>query len=235
MVAAAADTPTLSVIIPALNEAASLADTLACLQAMRARGHEVIVVDGGSRDATVDLGRHGADQVINSPPGRARQMNRGAQVARGDFLWFLHADTRVPTHADGLIASALTSSGHCWGRFDVRLADDSVLLSWVARLMNLRSRLSGIATGDQGMFMTRVAYEQIGGFEDIPLMEDVAASRALRRQSAPATLRTSLLTSARRWREHGIIRTIVTMWGLRLAYFLGVPAQRLARYYSAHS
>ena len=235
MAVVAAERPALSIIIPALNEAENLPDTLACLQPMRARGQEVIVVDGGSRDTSIETARHVADQVIGSARGRARQMNRGAQFARGEILWFLHADTRVPEHADGAILSAVASTGRCWGRFDVQVADASLLLAWVTRLMNLRSRLTGIATGDQGMFMTRAAFEQMGGFEEIPLMEDIAASRCLRRQSPPAALHDTLLTSARRWRRHGVIRTIVTMWALRLAYFLGVPAQRLARYYPVHS
>ena len=235
MVAAAADPPVLSVVIPALNEAACLAATLYPLQAMRRRGHEVIVVDGGSHDATVRRAERLADRVIESPRGRARQMNAGARVARGELLWFLHADTRTPAQADALIIGALTADGHDWGRFDIELADGSVLLGWVARMMNLRSRLTGIATGDQGLFMTRAAFEHIGGFENIPLMEDIAASKALRRLSPPARLQACLQTSARRWRRHGIIRTIVTMWGLRLAYSLGVPSHRLARYYQPHS
>ncbi|MGB5260666.1 MAG: TIGR04283 family arsenosugar biosynthesis glycosyltransferase [Gammaproteobacteria bacterium] len=235
MAVVAADRPRLSIVIPALDEAACLGDTLSCLQAMRARGHEVILVDGGSQDATVHLAGQAVDRVIHSRRGRARQMNAGAHDASGDILWFLHADTRAPDNADQLIVEALTSDAHCWGRFDVELADRSLLLRGVARLMNLRSRLTGIATGDQGMFMTRAAFARIGGFEDMPLMEDIAASRALRRISPPAALRTTLPTSTRRWRRHGIVKTIVAMWGLRLAYFLGVPTQRLARYYSPHS
>lgn len=234
MAAAAADRPVLSIVIPALNEAACLDVTLACLQPMRARGHEVIVVDGGSHDATVQLAGQAADRVISSRRGRARQMNTGAQVATGDVLWFVHADTRTPDNADQLIITALASRRHDWGRFDVELDDAGLLLGWVARFMNLRSRLTGIATGDQGMFMTRAAYERIGGFEDIPLMEDISASRALRRRTRPLVPQTRLLTSARRWRRQGIIKTILTMWGLRLAYYLGVPSQRLARYYALH-
>jgi rSAM/selenodomain-associated transferase 2 len=233
--AVAADRPRLSIVIPALNEAASLSATLSCLQALRARGHEIIVVDGDSHDATVHLAEQASDRVIHSSRGRARQMNAGAQQATGDILWFLHADTRAPDNADQLIIRALTSGTHCWGRFDVALDDHSRLLGWVARLMNLRSRLTGMATGDQGIFVTQAAFAGIGGFEDVPLMEDIAASRALRRRSPPAALRTTLLTSTRRWRRHGIVKTIVAMWGLRLAYFLGVPTQRLARYYSPHS
>ena len=235
MAAAAADSPRISVIIPALNESAHLQATLECLQDLRGRGHEIIVVDGGSSDATMSLARAAADRVICSGRGRARQMNAGAEIAGGDSFWFLHADTRVPKDADRLINAALGSGNHSWGRFDVRLDDDGRLLRLVARLMNLRSRLTGIATGDQGLFMTRTAFVHIGGFEDIPLMEDIAASRVLRRLSRPATPRARLQTSARRWRRHGVFRTVLTMWSLRLGYFLGVPAQRLARFYSVHS
>jgi rSAM/selenodomain-associated transferase 2 len=233
--AVAADQARLSVIIPALNEADCISATLDCLQPLRARGHEVIVVDGGSCDATVSLAKQAADSVVHADRGRARQMNAGAQHAGGDIFWFLHADTRPPAGADQLIMSALAAGAHCWGRFDVVLADTSLLLACVARTMNLRSRLTGIATGDQGIFMTRSAYDRIGGFEDIPLMEDIAASRALKRLSRPATLNTSLRTSVRRWRRHGVIRTIFTMWCLRLGYFLGVPVRHLARYYTLHT
>ncbi|MDH5470227.1 MAG: TIGR04283 family arsenosugar biosynthesis glycosyltransferase, partial [Gammaproteobacteria bacterium] len=167
--------------------------------------------------------------------GRARQMNAGAAIASGDIYWFLHADTLAPEDADKRILAAFVSGQRQWGRFDVALPGNDVLLRLVARLMNLRSRLSGVATGDQGLFMTRSAFERIGGFEDIPIMEDIAASRALKRISRPVALRTALLTSDRRWYRHGIIRTITTMWALRLAYFMGVPPWRLARYYSSHS
>ena len=231
-VAAVADRPRLSVIIPALNEAGCIDDTLASLQPLRRRGHEIIVVDGGSSDATAVLAARSADRVIQAARGRARQMCAGARIAGGEVFWFVHADTRVPPDADGLILDALTGGKHCWGRFDVTLDGGGPLLACVGWSMNLRSRLTGIATGDQGMFMTRAAYDRIGGFPDIPLMEDIAASRALRRLSRPVALQAALQTSARRWRRHGVLRTIVTMWALRLAYFLGVPARRLARYYA---
>lgn len=235
MVAAAVEYRQISVIVPALNESAHIAATLARLQSMRRRGHEVIVTDGGSSDATALLAGPSADQVIVAERGRARQMNAGAAIASGDIYWFLHADTLAPEDADKRILAAFVSGQRQWGRFDVALPGSNVLLRLVARLMNLRSRLSGVATGDQGLFMTRSAFERIGGFEDIPIMEDIAASRALKRISRPVALRTALLTSDRRWFRHGIIRTITTMWALRLAYFMGVPPRRLARYYSSHS
>ena len=232
--AAADDGARISVIVPALNEAEQIGETLDSLQPMRERGHEIILVDGGSQDATISLAAGLVDQVIESASGRARQMNAGAQCAAGDVFWFLHADTRVPADADARIIAALRNGQRCWGRFDVELRDRSGLLRIVAFFMNLRSRLSGIATGDQGMFMTRTAFHSIGGFDDIPIMEDIDASRALGQLSRPLALRATLSTSARRWRSAGIVRTILTMWALRLAYFSGVPAGRLARYYRAH-
>lgn len=235
MAAVAADHTRLSVIIPVLNEAECITETVGRLQSMRARGHEVIVVDGGSTDSTVALVKQSADRLIRADRGRARQMNAGARNASGDIFWFLHADTRVPDNADEQILSALATGMNCWGRFDITLADSGVLLACVARAMNLRSRLTGIATGDQGIFMTRSAYERIGGFEDIPLMEDIAVSRVLGKLSRPAALRTALATSTRRWRRYGVVRTVVTMWGLRLGYFIGIPPHRLSRFYAAHS
>lgn len=235
MVVAADERRQISVIVPALNEAPHISATLARLRLLRKRGHEVIVIDGGSGDDTPALAGPLADRVIIGERGRARQMNAGAAVADGDIYWFLHADTLAPLDADKLILAALASAKHQWGRFDVVLPGNNLLLRLVARLMNLRSRLSGVATGDQGLFITRSAFERIGGFEDIPIMEDIAASRALKRMSRPVGLHTPLLTSDRRWFQHGIIRTIATMWALRFAYFLGVPPWRLARYYSNHS
>ncbi len=223
---------TLSIVIPALNEAATLSATLQRLQGMRGRGHELIVVDGGSTDGTAALAAPLVDRVVMSPRGRARQLNAGAAAARGDVLWFLHADTLAPEEADGDIADALTA-GRVWGRFDVHLSGRHLLLKVVARLMNLRSCLSGIATGDQGIFVARVAFNRVGGFPDQPLMEDIALSRTLKRHAGrPACLSARpLVTSSRRWEQHGVVRTIVLMWGLRLAYALGVSPARLARLY----
>lgn len=231
---AAGEPGPISIIIPALNEAGTLGPTLQALQPLQRHGHEVIVVDGGSHDNTVSESRPYADRVLHSPPGRAQQMQTGALAARGRVLWFLHADTRVPANALAGIADALQAGRHAWGRFDIRFADTSPLLRLVAGLANLRSRLSGIATGDQGIFVTRELFEQVHGFPPIPLMEDIALSRMLKAHSRPACLRQQLTTSARRWRQHGVIRTIVLMWSLRLGYFLGMSPDTLARYYPTH-
>ena len=221
----------ISVIVPALNEAAAIADMLVPLQRARAAGHEVIVVDGGSTDTTIEHAQPLADRVITSPAGRARQMNAGAAVASGDILWFLHADTLAPGDATDALCAALADGKRCWGRFDVRLSGSRWPFRIIERAMNLRSCLTQIATGDQGIFVTRVAFDAIGGFADIPLMEDIALSKRLRRRSAPACLTARLVTSSRRWEQNGILRTVLLMWRLRLAYFLGAnPATLAARY-----
>lgn len=221
----------LSIVIPALNEAAGIVATLQALAPLRERGAEVIVVDGGSRDATAELARPLADRVIDGPRGRARQMNAGAAAASSSSLLFLHADTRLPDRADALIARALATDPLAWGRFDVRIDGRSRLFPVIAALMNRRSRWSGIATGDQAMFMTRAAFEAAGGFPDQPLMEDIELSSRLKRLRAPVCLRERVITSGRRWEQRGVWRTIVLMWRLRLLYALGVSADRLAAWY----
>jgi rSAM/selenodomain-associated transferase 2 len=231
MTVAAAETGLISIIVPALNEAGGIKQMLQDLQAMRHRGHEIIVVDGGSSDNTAALCAPLADRVLTTAAGRARQMQAGAALARGSVLWFLHADTRAPQQADRAIHAALRGGDHHWGRFNVRFSEPGVLLGVVATLMNLRSRLTRIATGDQGIFVTRELFERVGGFPQMPLMEDIAFSRRLRSRSRPVCLRECLITSARRWRHHGAVRTIILMWSLRLAYFLGVSPMRLARHY----
>jgi rSAM/selenodomain-associated transferase 2 len=223
----------LSIVVPTLNEAGALPALLADLGRLRTPGDEIVVVDGGSSDGTPALAAALADRVLSATPGRASQMNAGAAVARGDTLWFVHADSRVPADARDAIAAAL-DTGASWGRFDVRLSGTRPLLRLVEALMNLRSRASGIATGDQGIFVRRTAFEAVGGFPPIPLMEDIAISRALKRRGRPRCVaRPRLLTSSRRWEQRGIWRTILLMWRLRLAYALGADPGRLARRYSA--
>lgn len=220
----------LSVVIPTLNEAAHLGALLADLAPSRRAGHELILVDGGSDDGTCAGAVHLVDRLLQAPRGRASQMNAGARAASGEVLWFLHADTRLPPGAPAALLAACRE-GAVWGRFDVRLSGRPRVLRLVERLMNLRSRLTGIATGDQGIFVTRAAYERAGGFPDIPLMEDIALSRALRRQARPACLRERIVASSRRWETQGPVRTILLMWRLRLAYALGADPRRLARRY----
>lgn len=220
----------ISVVVPVLNEAGRIVETLDALQAMRGRGHEVVIADGGSADGTTELARPLADRLVSSPRGRARQMNAGARAASGDVLWFLHADTVAMPEADRLILEALGQTGN-WGRFDVRLSGRHRMLRVVETMMNLRSCLTGIATGDQGVFVRRGIFDAVAGFADIPLMEDIALSRRLKRYGRPACVRGRLTTSSRRWERNGVARTIAVMWWTRLAYFLGADPGKLAQAY----
>lgn len=224
------NTPALSIIIPVLNEATGLVPVLERLQGFRRQGTEVIVVDGGSTDGTAERARALADGVTSSRRGRGRQMNAGAALATGDVLLFLHADTLLPSAAPSLIVAAI-DDGACWGRFDVRIEGSIRGLGLVAYMMNWRSRLTGIATGDQAIFVTREAFQRHGGFPAIPLMEDIVFSGWMREEARPACLKAKVTTSGRRWEKDGLIRTILTMWWLRLRFFLGASPTDLARAY----
>jgi rSAM/selenodomain-associated transferase 2 len=221
----------LSIIMPVLDEGEGIAAALDALVDLRALGTEVIVVDGGSRDATVQRARMRADRVISTSRGRALQMNAGAEKSSGDVLLFLHADTRLPADAEHIVLNGLQRSGRTWGRFDVKIDGRNPLLAVIARLMNIRSRLTGIATGDQAIFVRREAFRAAGGFTAIPLMEDIALSKRLKRVSRPLCLRECVVTSGRRWENHGVLNTMLLMWRLRLAYFFGADPQALARRY----
>jgi len=220
------DAQRLSVVVPALNEAHGIGAALHALAPLRARGHEVIVVDGGSADGTREIAAPLCDAALVAPRGRALQMNAGARAARGDAFVFLHADTRLPEDADKEIVICLER--HLWGRFDVSIEGRHALLPVIAAAMNLRSRLTGIATGDQAIFVRREAFV---GFPEIALMEDVAFSKAMKRRGPPACLRSRVLTSGRRWESRGVLRTVALMWRLRLMYFLGARTEALARRY----
>jgi len=222
--------PALSIVIPALNEAEGIEATLQALQPLRLRGVELVLADGGSSDATQTLARPWVDAVVDAPRGRALQMNAGAARARADALLFLHADTRLPPLGDVLVLQALAGAA-CWGRFDVRIEGRPWMLRVVAALMNLRSRASGIATGDQAIFVTREAFERVGGFPVQPLMEDIEISRRLKRLGRPVCLGARVCTSGRRWEQRGVWRTIVLMWRLRWRYWRGESAARLAQAY----
>ncbi len=230
--AAAVNSQQISIIIPVLNEAGYVGALCDALQPLRQRGHEVILVDGGSTDQTIAIAQSQTDKVVSAPRGRALQMRAGAAAARGSIFWFLHADSDFPEKADQLILAALENHGAQWGRFDIALSDRHPMLACVAFMMNLRSSLTSIATGDQGIFVRRSLYQQVGGIPSIPLMEDIAFSRTLKENSRPVCVGEPLISSARRWNKHGIPRTIVTMWGLRLAYYCGVSPQHLEKYYA---
>jgi rSAM/selenodomain-associated transferase 2 len=221
-----------SIVLPVLNEAQGIGAALALLQPLRALGHEVILADGGSTDATCAVAKPLCDRVIAAPRGRGAQMNAGAASAHGNVLLFLHADTRLPGQALQAVVEGLEHSGCAWGRFDVRINGRPSLLRVIAMMMNLRSRLTGIATGDQAIFVRADALRALGGFDEIPLMEDIAFSRRAKRAlGRPLCLRESVETSGRRWETYGVWRTILLMWRLRLAYFCGAdPAALAIRY-----
>jgi rSAM/selenodomain-associated transferase 2 len=219
-----------SLIVPVLNEAQAIACALQGLAELRAQGAQVIVVDGGSSDATLEHCKGLVDLVLIGPRGRARQMNFGAERAAGSTLLFLHADTRLPGAALMLVQRAL-HAGHDWGRFDVSIEGRSPLFPMIATLMNWRSRLTGIATGDQAIFVRRDVFEALGGFPDQPLMEDIELSKRLRRRGSPACIAQRVVTSGRRWEQHGVWRTIALMWRLRFLYWCGVSADQLAKDY----
>jgi rSAM/selenodomain-associated transferase 2 len=222
--------PRISAVIPCLDEAAICVPRLAALQSLRREGHELILVDGGSCDGTVELSRPLVDMALPSAPGRALQMNLGAGAAAGDVLWFLHLDTVFPEGAFGqVLREALDGPG--WGRFEVRLSGSRPVYRVIERMMNLRSRLTGMVTGDQGMFVRRDLFEQVGGFPEIALMEDLAISKRLGGIARPACIRSRVVTSCRRWERDGVWRTIGLMWFLRAAYFFGADPDRLARLY----
>ena len=231
--------PRVSMVVPLRNEAQAMPALLAHLAALQDDGVQVILVDGGSSDATVSMAEGAGFKVLHSAPGRARQMNAGAAGATGEVLLFLHADTRLPPGALAALAALAPSAadaanrpGALWGRFDVRISGRPALLRVVAALMNARSRLTGIATGDQAIFVRQAVFSQIGGFAPLALMEDIELSRRLKRLSPPLCLRLKVTTSGRRWEQRGVWRTIFLMWRLRFAYWRGVPADQLARDYA---
>lgn len=221
----------LSIIVPVLNESAQLPDLLAHLRAQARHGTELIFADGGSNDGSAEMVAGAGFTLVRTAPGRARQMNAGAALATGDVLLFLHADTRLPPEAGTAIARALESKRHAWGRFDVHIVGRAPMLRVISHLMNLRSRLTGIATGDQALFMTRQAFDTAGGFPDQLLMEDIEICKRLRALTRPACIGHRVQTSGRRWETRGVWRTMALMWRLRWDYWRGVPAEQLAKLY----
>jgi rSAM/selenodomain-associated transferase 2 len=220
----------LSIVIPVLDEAPRIGAQLQQLQLLRQNNVELTVVDGGSSDGSAQAAAPLADQVLLAPRGRARQMNAGAAASHGRVLLFLHADTTLPRNAAGAVLEAI-DAGARWGRFDVRIDGRHPMLRIVERMMNWRSRLTGIATGDQAIFVRRDLFEHVGGFPELPLMEDIRFSALLKRQAAPACLTETVTTSGRRWQKHGVLRTVLLMWWLRAAFFCGADPARLARQY----
>lgn len=220
----------ISVVVPILNEERTIAALLRAL--MQLKPHELILVDGGSSDGTRAICRQFGVEVLTSPRGRAAQMNYGARRATGDVLLFLHADTRLPPTAFDDIRDALGDPRFVGGRFDIQLDGDHWMLRVIGAMISLRSRLSNVGTGDQAIFVRREMFQGMGGFPDIPIMEDVAFCRALKRLGEVACLRSKVITSARRWELDGVWRTIFRMWMLKSLYLMGVSPHRLKRYYS---
>lgn len=226
----------LSIIIPVLNEEATIARVLGRLQPLREDSRcEIILVDGGSSDATLAIAKPLVDQLLQAQAGRALQMNRGAQSAQGEWLLFLHADTQLPDNFYHLMFSQLEEASSGWGRFDLRLSGRHWLFRLIERMINLRSRISGIATGDQAIFVRAEQFRAIGGFAVIPLMEDVDFSRRIKRLGSPVCIKTPAVTSSRRWEQQGILATVWLMWKLRFLYFLGVSPERLVEEYYPQS
>jgi rSAM/selenodomain-associated transferase 2 len=222
---------TLAIVIPVLNEADGIVASLTALASLRENGVQIVIADGGSEDGSKELATPLCDRVVTSRRGRAVQMNAGAAAANGNALLFLHADTRLPPSADRIILEELRAKTLGWGHFDISIEGQSALLPLIAASMNLRSRLTGIATGDRAMFMTRETFDAVGGFPEQPLMEDIEMSRRLKRLARPIALRERVTTSGRRWDQNGPMRTMLLMWQLRLAYFLGAEPAALARRY----
>lgn len=221
----------LSIIIPLLNEAKALPFLLEQLKIFMNKGVEIILVDGGSCDDTVSLAQSAGFTVIFSDRGRAMQMNAGVQQASGNVFLFLHADTLLPHNADDLIQYAIVNKKIAWGRFDVELNNPGFIFKVIGFFINNRSALSGIATGDQAIFLTRAAWNKVGGFPVQPLMEDVEISKRLKKIVKPIRIKKRVITSARRWHKNGVLKTILLMWYLRWLYWLGVPSKKLAEYY----
>ena len=220
----------ISIIVPVLNEQINLPEALSNLQPFRRQGHEVVIVDGGSSDNSLMLAQQAADTVIVSKSGRALQMNSGAAVATGDIFLFLHCDTLLPDNALEVVAGNYQRENY-WGRFDVRLSGNKFVFRLIERLMNLRSRLTSIATGDQAIFIERKLFNRLGGFPEIALMEDISISGLLRKRSSPVCLKQQVITSSRRWESNGVVATVLLMWKLRLLYFFGVSADKLSQKY----
>lgn len=221
----------LSIIIPTINEAADIVNTLSNLRRHKDDDIEIIIADGGSNDRTVALSRPFIDNLVQSLPGRARQMNAGAMMAKGDVLLFLHADTRLPDDFISAIEDALLPDETVWGYFDISLSGRRQSFRIIERMINMRTAITDVASGDQALFVTRRTFEKLGGYPDIRLMEDIAFSRQLKRLSRPARIRQKAITSSRRWQEYGVTRTVLLMWSLRLAYYCGVDPDRLWQRY----
>ena len=220
-----------SIIIPALNEESAIETLLQQLQTYRKQGNEIIVVDGGSTDSTISISNILADKIIQSKSGRALQMNNGSAEASFDILWFLHADSKIPDDSIEKIQFNLNEKNKDWGRFNIKLSGKNILFRLIERMINIRSCVTSIATGDQGIFVKRKSFDDVNGFSELPLMEDIDLSQKLKRLSRSVCIKETLTTSSRRWEQNGILSTVFLMWRLRFLYWLGVSADKLASQY----
>ncbi len=223
--------PLVSIIVPVLNESASIEKTLTYLKPALQHGHELIIVDGGSSDDTLEKCKQYTDRIFSSPKGRAMQMNLGANRASNNILVFLHADTQVPQNFTECIVNSLMSKQYYWGFFKVKLSGKHLVLKLISYFMNLRSCLSGIATGDQAIFISKTLFETINGFKEIPLMEDIELSRLLKKHSRPCCINSCVTTSSRKWENEGVLKTVYLMWKIRLLYFFGMSSDKLVKIY----
>lgn len=218
----------LSIIIPVYNEVETIDILLDSLKPLMSK-YEIIIVDGGSLDGTREKVSNYSVKLINSKKGRAKQMNVGAELANGNVLLFLHADTFLPNDISELLS--LKDSEKAWGRFDLKLSSERSIFRLIETMINLRSRLTGIATGDQAIFVGKKLFKEVNGYQDIPLMEDVALSKDLRKIAKPMCLKSKVITSSRRWEKFGVLKMVFLMWILRFLYFIGFHPETLSRYY----
>lgn len=222
---------TLSVIIPSLNEVDSLRSNLQRLQVLRSCGHEIILIEAGECNLNLDEKAEFCDLVLQSERGRAKQMNLGAKFASGQWLLFLHADTNLPANFESIISKPLSNRSFLWGWFDVSFDASGLIYAVIAKLMNVRARLTSVSTGDQTLVVDRKLFWELKGFADIPIMEDIELTSRLRRHAKPLMISGSVTTSARRWQKEGVLRTILLMWSLRFLYFIGVSPRKLVNCY----
>jgi len=223
----------LSIIIPTLNEEENIEALLQHVQSTaQTRDYEIIVVDGGSHDNTLSIAQSHCDDVLTAKSGRGTQLNAGVERSTGDVFLFLHADTQLPNHFDAMIFERIAKNPmKGWGFFSIKLSGQRLIFQVIAKLINVRSKFTSIATGDQCLFVTRNAFHQINGYKSIPLMEDVDFTKRLKKYGTPIFIKESVVTSSRRWEEKGVVRTILLMWWLRLLFFIGVSPEKLSGLY----
>ena len=222
----------ISIIIPILNEASRIPQLTEELKKLDQRSCEIIIVDGGSKDNSVEIAEHAGFKVEKTICGRAHQMNTGAIFATGSVLLFLHADTQIPENVDLLVKKIFSDNpSFCWGYFRVRISGYSKVLLIVGFMMNLRAYLTSIVTGDQVIFVKKKNFFKVGCFPEQLLMEDIELAKKLRGLSPPGCINDHVITSGRRWELHGVWRTIFLMWRLRWDYWRGIPPDKLAEKY----